>query len=123
MCGLATAPIFCPIVAPYLAGMEVTVPLFSHQVHGGPEEIRQAYAAYYQTGLVHFDGEENESGFLSAASFAGRDDLSVTVQGNPQRMLLIARFDNLGKGASGAAIQNLNLLTGAAENAGLVTQA
>ena len=63
---------------------------------------------------------EAEGGFLSAGAFDGRDDLQVTVCGNAERILLVARFDNLGKGASGAAIQNLNLLIGQDETAGLV---
>ena len=60
------------------------------------------------------------AGLLSAAAFSGRDDLAVSVFGCEERILLTARFDNLGKGASGAAIQNLNLLLDADETAGLV---
>ena len=61
-----------------------------------------------------------EGSFLSACAFAGRDDMEITVNGNEDRILLTARFDNLGKGACGAAIQNMNLLTGADEFTGLV---
>ena len=122
LCGLEKPPVFCPIVAPYYAGMEVTVPLFSGQLRGGAESVHAVYAGYYPSGTVHFDGGDCEAGFLSAGAFAGRDDLSVTVQGNEERLLLVARFDNLGKGASGAAIQNLNLVTGAPETAGLNLQ-
>ena len=57
---------------------------------------------------------------LSAAAFSGRDDMQLTVTGNADRMVLTARFDNLGKGASGAAIQNMNLLLGVDETTGLV---
>ena len=65
--------------------------------------------------------EENaENGFLSAGAFAGRDDMQILVHGNRERKLLIARFDNLGKGASGAAIQNMNLRLGLKEDLGLV---
>ena len=120
VCGLAAPPVFCPIVAPYYAGMEVTVPLFAQQLKGDLEDLKRVYAAYYASRIVHFDGGEAEAGFLSAGAYAGRDDLSVTVQGNAERILLIARFDNLGKGASGAALQNLNLATGAPETTGLV---
>ena len=122
VCGLAEAPIFCPVVAPYYAGMEVTVPLFARQLRGDPAAVRQVYVDYYPSGIVHFDGSDAECGFLSAGAYAGRDDLSITVQGNDERLLLVARFDNLGKGASGAAIQNLNLVTGAPEAAGLKLQ-
>ena len=120
VCGLSNAPIFCPIVAPYYAGMEVTVPLFAGQIKGGKAGIETVYADYYQTGLVRFTKDASESGFLSAGALAGRDDMEITVSGNEERILLIARFDNLGKGASGAAIQNMNLLLGVDEAAGLV---
>ncbi len=119
VCGLSNAPIFCPIVAPYYAGMEVTVPLFADQVQGGKAAVEAAYAAYYRSGLVHFTKDASESGFLSAGAFAGRDDMEITVSGNEDRILLVARFDNLGKGASGAAIQNMNLLLGVDEATGL----
>jgi N-acetyl-gamma-glutamyl-phosphate reductase len=120
VCGLSNAPIFCPIVAPYYAGMEVTVPLFAGQINGGKSEIEAVYADYYKTGLVRFVKDAGESGFLSAGAFAGRDDMEITVLGNEERLLLVSRFDNLGKGASGAAIQNMNLLLGTDEKTGLV---
>ena len=120
-CGLTNAPAFCPVVADYYAGMEVTVPLFREQARGGLSEIREVYRAYYQnqSGLVRYVENADENGFLSACAYAGRDDMAVTVCGNGDRMLLIARFDNLGKGASGAAIQNMNILLGFDETAGL----
>lgn len=122
ICGLTEPPVFCPIVAPYYAGMEVTVPLFSHQLKGDINCVYQVYTEYYPTGIVHYDGCDTEAGFLSAGAYAGRDDLSITVQGNEKRLLLMARFDNLGKGASGAALQNLNLVIGAPETLGLKLQ-
>ena len=122
VCGLAAAPIFCPIVAPYFSGMEVTVPLFASLVPGERKTVEDVYrAAYDGNGLVRFVPEAGEGGFLSAGAFAGRDDMEISVQGNEDRLLLVARFDNLGKGASGAAIQNMNLLLGADEKTGLVT--
>ncbi len=122
VCGLTRDPIFCPVVADYYAGMEVTVPLFAADVKGGIEQIRQVYAEYYAegTGLVHFVKDADEDGFLSAAAMAGRDDMQVSVHGNEERIILVSRFDNLGKGASGAAIQNMNLVMGADERTGLV---
>lgn len=119
VCGLSNAPIFCPVVASYYAGMEVTVPLFKDQIKGTKEDICNVYRAYYQGGLVRFEEAGDEGGFLSANAYEGRDDMQITVQGNDERMLLVARFDNLGKGASGAAIQNMNILLGADETAGL----
>ncbi len=119
-CGLEHAPVFCPIVAPYYAGMEVTVPLTPDVTSASVEEIRNVYRAYYQGGLIRFTEGTDENGFLSGCAFAGRDDLEVSVYGNEERILLVSRFDNLGKGASGAAIQNMNLVLGLDEKTGLV---
>ncbi len=120
VCGLSTSPIFCPVVAPFYCGMEVTVPLFAKDACTDAEKIRDVYRAYYQQGLIRFAENADETGFLSASALAGRDDMQITVVGNEERILLVARFDNLGKGASGAAIQNMNILLGADENTGLV---
>ena len=119
LCELNNAPVFCPIVGAFYSGMEVTVPLFAHQVKGTMADIAELYRTYYANGLVRFAETADESGFLSAAAFSGRDDMQVTVCGNAERLLLVARFDNLGKGASGAAIQNMNLLLGVDETTGL----
>ncbi len=116
--GLNTEPIFSPIVAPFYSGMEVTVPLFRSQVSGGISEIADVYREYYKTGLVHFT-DISEDGFLSAAAMSGRDDMQVSVYGNDERIILVSRFDNLGKGASGAAIQNMNIVLGIDESTGL----
>ena len=112
VCGLETAPLFSPIVADYYSGMEVTVPVFAKDLKGSMDDVRNAYKSYYPGPLVHFDEDCDEAGFLSAAAFSGRDDMQISVAGNDERLLLTARFDNLGKGASGAAIQNLNLVLG-----------
>ena len=120
VCGLSHAPVFCPIVAPYYAGMEVTVPLTPSETSASVEEIRRVYCDYYRSGLIRFAEGPDESGFLSAGALAGRDSLEVSVFGNEERILLISRFDNLGKGASGAAIQNMNLSLGLDETEGLV---
>lgn len=118
ICGLETSPVFCPIVAPYYAGMEVVVSLFKEQINGDMNKIKEVYKTYYKKGLVHF--EENEDGFLSANEFEGYDDMQICVSGNEDRILLVSRFDNLGKGASGSAIQNLNLCLGVNEGFGLL---
>lgn len=119
LCGLNSEPIFCPIVADYYAGMEVTVPLFKSDINGTIDDIKNAYKEYYKDGLVHFVDSADESGFLSANAFEGRDDMQITVTGNDDRILLVSRFDNLGKGASGSAIQNMNLILGYPESTGL----
>ena len=126
ICGLANEPCFSPIVVPHLSGMEVTVQLFGSQFREPGttvERVKDIYREYYgKDGLVRFvdDPASAEGGFLSSAALAGRDDLEVSVYGNDERMLLVARFDNLGKGASGAAIQNMNLVLGCDEDEGLV---
>ena len=120
ICGLEHAPVFSPIVAPYYAGMEVTVPLTPAESSASPEEIREVYRSYYRSGVIRCAEAPDESGFLSAGAFAGRDTLEVSVFGNEERMLLVSRFDNLGKGASGAAIQNMNIALGLEESEGLV---
>ncbi len=117
--GLSAAPLFSPIVAPFYSGMEVTVPLHSSQVAGNIDEIADVYRNYYKSGLVHFVPDASEGGFLSASAMSGRDDMQVSVYGNDDRILLVSRFDNLGKGASGAAIQNMNIVLGISESTGL----
>ena len=118
--GVSVAPAFCPIVAPFYAGMEVTVPLFKKDLKGTVADIKALYAAKYSSKLVHFNDPADEAGFLSAGAYAGRDDMEISVAGNEERILLTARYDNLGKGASGAAIQNMNILLGVDETTGLV---
>lgn len=122
VCGLSTAPVFSPIIVPSYSGMETTIPLFAKDVKGSADDIRKAYADYYRSGLVRFVADSSESGILSSAALSGRDDMEVSVFGNDERLLLVARFDNLGKGASGAAIQNMNIVIGADERTGLVTE-
>ena len=120
VCGLKHAPVFCPIVAPYYAGMEVTVPLASAELSASPDQLRELYRDYYSSGMIAFRDAADENGFLSASAFAGRDSMEISVYGNEDRILLVSRFDNLGKGASGAAIQNMNIVLGLPEDTGLV---
>ena len=119
LCALERAPAFCPIVGDFYSGMEVSVPLFAENIKGSIATIRELYKDYYAQGLVRFKETDDGDGFLSAAAYSGRDDMEVTVFGNEERILLTARFDNLGKGASGAAIQNMNILLGLDETTGL----
>ena len=120
ICCLDKKPVFCPIVADFYSGMEVTVPLFSEQLNATAKEIRALYESYYASGLVRVDHSADPDGMLSAAAFSGRDDMQIGVYGNDDRILLVSRFDNLGKGASGAAIQNMNVLLGLPEETGLI---
>lgn len=119
--GLRNPPVFLPIVGDFYAGMEVTVPLFSADVGGAtPEDILALFHKTYDgTPLVRV-ASTDEGGFLSAAAMAGKDSMELSVYGNADRMILTARYDNLGKGASGAAVECLNLLLGAHPTANLV---
>ncbi len=119
ICRLTRSPAFCPVVADFRCGMEVSVPLFSEWLNGTPEDIRQLYRSVYGGGIVRYTDSLDDGGFLSASMLSGFDDMLLTVAGNEDRILLTAVFDNLGKGASGAAIQNMNLLLGAPEAQGL----
>ena len=120
VCGLQKLPVFCPVVAPFYSGMEVTVQLFAEDIKGGIEEIKKVYADYYKEGFVRYAAGGDENGFLSAAAFSGRDYMQVGVYGNDERIILVSRLDNLGKGASGAAIQNMNLVMGVPAGKGLI---
>ncbi len=117
VCGLQCAPVFSPIVVPHHNGMEVSVPLQGVKLAA----IQDVYRAYYaENGLVKFADDLAEGGFISSMALAGRDDMLVSAYGNDERVILVALFDNLGKGASGAAIQNMNLALGCDELTGLV---
>lgn len=117
---LQNAPIFCPIVASFPTGMEVTVPIFASQTKATIKELAEIYKQYYQDGLVRFVSSPDADGLLCANALSGTDRMEISVFGNEERFLLTARFDNLGKGASGAAIQNMNLLLGVDETTGLI---
>ena len=110
--GLKVAPIFCPIVADYYSGMEVTVPLFAKDVKGGAEAIKEVYRNLYRGPIAKYVESAGENGLMASNIFSGKDTLEVTVQGNEERILLVDRFDHLGKGASGAAVECLNIKLG-----------
>ena len=119
VCSLENAPIFCPIVSNFVQGMEVTVPLFKSDLKGSMKDIIDVYKNLYTTSMVHYDENEDESGFLTSNKYANFDDMGVSVYGNDDRIILVSRFDNLGKGASGAAIQNMNIVLGLEETTSL----
>ena len=119
-CGLSRPPVFSPVVVPHYSGMEVTVQLFADQIDGGLDAAKECLrSAYAGQGLVRFAEDPSEGGFLSSAALSGRDDMELSAYGNAERVILVSRFDNLGKGASGAAIQNMNIAIGCDEFAGL----
>lgn len=120
--GLTRTPLFCPVVDDYYSGMEVTIPLHLDLVGRTGQELAQALADYYAGQpliTVHPLGEA--PAFLPANGKADKDDLEIftTLSADGKRMLLISRFDNLGKGSSGAAIQCMNLMLGTPETLGL----
>lgn len=118
--GLSLDPVFCPIVGDFYSGMCVTVPLFKKDLKGTVSDIKELYKAYYRGRLVRY-GECPEKGVF-AGMLSGYDDMTVSVSGNEERILLISCFDNLGKGASGAAIQNMNIVLGLDEATGLAIE-
>ena len=112
--GLKNAPVFCPVVGDFYSGMEVTVPIFKSDLKNGfdIEKIKEIYKNKYTGPLVTFADDLNENGFISAGLLSGKDSMVVSVFGNEERIILTARYDNLGKGASGAAVECLNIVLG-----------
>ncbi len=115
MTGLTREPIFMPMICDYYAGMTVTVPLFFENLNiGNVEDLRQKFAEFYtnQPFITVNGSEKPKCGFLGSNNKAGKDDLEIFISGNENQVQITARFDNLGKGASGAAIQCMNLMMG-----------
>lgn len=119
ICGIENAPVFMPVVGDFYSGMEVTIPLFKSQINGNVEDIKNIYKEKYTGPIVKYTEDFSENGFVSANKLSFNDGMEISVSGNADRILLIARYDNLGKGASGAAIQCMNLVLGTDETKGL----
>ncbi len=117
--GLDNAPLFSPIVGDFYSGMEVTVPLFKSQINGDIEDIKRVYRELYTGKLVTYKEGCDEGGFLSAGVLSSKDNMQIEVYGEGERILLVARYDNLGKGASGAAVECLNIKLGLDADFGL----
>ena len=123
--GLSREPLFSPIVADYYSGMLVSVPLYGEMLtkYRDPQSLRAYLEEFYGgEGLIRVmpeGSEEAYSGMLAGNTCSGWDGLRIFVCGNKDRLLLNAQFDNLGKGASGAAIQCLNIMMGCADDKGL----
>lgn len=120
--GLKSAPIFCPIISDFYSGMEVTVPIFASDLKKSASvcDIKALYKDLYTGPVVKYVEGNDESGFISSAALSKTDSMEISVFGNEDRILLTARYDNLGKGASGAAVQCLNIILGKDETLGLV---
>ncbi|MBQ4265425.1 MAG: N-acetyl-gamma-glutamyl-phosphate reductase [Clostridia bacterium] len=125
VCDLDNAPLFTPIVADYYAGMLVSVPLMANQLKGVStlaqlhECYADAYAGQKMIRVMPLSAQADVGGFLASNGCAGWDGLEIYVTGNDERMMVCARFDNLGKGASGAAVQSMNIMLGCDEATGL----
>lgn len=123
--GLVREPIFNPIVADYYSGMTVTVPLYSDLLSKRctKNEIHQLLSEHYSGSqlvrVLPLGAEEDMGGMLGSNNMSGRDSMELIVSGNDERILIASRFDNLGKGASGAAIQCMNIMLGLEETTGL----
>lgn len=122
--GLTEFPAFSPIVSSFYSGMCVTVPLFASQLKEGTaiDDVKAVFEKKYTGEIVTYKKDADESGFLSACALSGYDNMEIAVFGNDQRILLAARYDNLGKGASGAAIQCMNMVLGLNPATGLNIQ-
>ena len=122
LCGIDNAPAFIPVVGDFYSGMEVTIPLFASQINGTTQDIKNVYKTKYNGPVVKYTEDFAESGFVSANKLSFNDGMEISVSGNDERILLIARYDNLGKGASGAAVECLNHVLGVDPTTGLVLQ-
>lgn len=119
LCSLAQPPIFMPVVAPYYQGMQVSVPIFASEINGSAAQIKEVYSSLYTKSMVVYDASLSEQDFISAKAMAGSDSMRVGVCGNDERIVLISLFDNLGKGAAGAAIECMNIVLGFSPEKGL----
>lgn len=120
--GLSKKPVFSPIICDYPQGMVVTVPLFTDRMTKkySPHDICRMFKEHYgSSDVVKVRDIGYTEGMIGANNFAGRDDMEIEINGNKDRVLITSRFDNLGKGASGAAIQCLNIALGIDEKTGL----
>ena len=118
--GIKNPPAFMPIVGDFYSGMEVTIPIFPQMLKdAGIEDIKNIYKEKYTGPVVYFAEDFDENGFVSANKLRNRDSMEISVSGNEDRILLIARYDNLGKGASGAAVECMNIVLGCDLTTGL----
>ncbi len=119
--GINNAPAFIPVVGSFYSGMEVTIPIFASQLNDGftVEDIKKTYKEKYNGPVVNYVESFDEGGFVSANKLNGRDSMEISVSGNDDRILLISRYDNLGKGASGAAVECMNIVLGVDKTTGL----
>jgi len=116
ICGLAMAPVFSPILGDFYAGMATSVLLPGFDASQVWECLSDHYAGEKIVTVAPFGGDES---IVYASTYAGKDTMRIQVSGHAEQTMVTAIFDNLGKGASGAAIQNMNILLGVDETTGL----
>ncbi len=123
VCGLTKKPLFMPMICDFPQGMVVTVPLYLESLAGHQtlESLRALYRDFYAGArfVTVRPDDAPACGFIGSSNLAGTNDLQIFVCGNGEQAMLCARLDNLGKGASGAAVQNMNLMLGLPEETGL----
>lgn len=124
ICSLEYAPAFNPLVCDYFSGMVVSLPIHTRLLTKkySADDIRKALAEYYADSFFVKVMPENEpqDGFIGANNLSGTNFMEIFVNGNEDRLIICSRLDNLGKGASGAAVQCLNIMMGIDEKTGLV---
>ena len=121
ICGLTHKPVFTPIVDDYYKGMATTVPFHMSEMQGVStlHEVWQKLSDYYAGATMVQVAETTDTAKIYGNAKAGKDTLTLIVAGNDEQFTITALFDNLGKGASGAAVQNMNLMLGLDETTGL----
>ena len=124
ICGLEYAPTFNPIVCDYFSGMVVSLPIHTRLLTKkySANDIRKALSEYYANSyfVKVMPQDEPSDGFIGANNLSGTNFMEIFVNGNDDRLIICSRLDNLGKGASGAAVQCLNIMMGIDEKTGLV---
>ena len=122
VCGLAKPPVFVPVVDDYYKGMATTVMLHMSQLNGvsSLQQVQEIYQAHYAGQKLVQVAPDTDTAKLYANAKAGSNGLSIVAAGNDGQFTVTALFDNLGKGASGAAVQNMNLMLGLEETTGLL---
>ena len=116
ICNLVQEPVFSPILGDFYEGMATTILLPGFDANRVWEHLSAHYEGQKLVSVAPLGGDES---VLYASTFAGKDSMRITVSGHENQTMVTALFDNLGKGASGAAIQNMNILLGVDEITGL----
>jgi N-acetyl-gamma-glutamyl-phosphate reductase len=122
-CGLSFKPIFNPFICDFYSGMCVTVPVYTRLMvkKCSVNDVREYFAQYYaRHNFIKVMSDSQNPSFIPANLLSGTNNMNIYVSGNDEQILLVSVFDNLGKGASGAAVQNMNIMLGLDERTGLV---